>query len=72
MQHLGEGEERKSRSHNIEMVPCCEPRAKQVDDAVCAGVTDELHAILFVWLQSMTALMSGTARKDGFARRVIQ
>ena len=24
------------------------------------------------WLQSMTALMSGTARKEGLSRRVVQ
>ena len=47
MHHLGEGEERKIWSHNVKLTPCCEPRAKQVDDPIGAGVANDLYAASF-------------------------
>ena len=44
MPNLGEGEQGERGSHNVELAACREPWAKQIDDAVRAGVTDNLHA----------------------------
>ena len=45
MLNLGEGEQGERGSHNVELAACREPWAKQVDDTVRAGVTDNFHAV---------------------------